>query len=333
MNKKLYELLGAKRIVLYGIGYTGKILMQVLDKKGKCYETFDDNVKGGSLDSYDGIVAYDPDLIIVCSVQKEHTERIKASLSKINTKADIFVPNIYLLASMQMIDTITEIDFSIFEKNDFLDALQNGYLNLECEYYYAGKMKDWYSYHNIRIEKNDVVVDCGASCGAIHDSTPNYFIEATENTIYAFEPEPRAYGFLKEEMKEYKKVKVLNVAVGEKNEKMYFHIGKYSDSCIVDQPTENSIEVDVVKIDDVVEGRVDFIKMDIEGAELAALKGAAQTIKKYKPKLAICVYHKPDDILTIPNFIKELNPKYKIWLVNNEGHYWMGTKVFAKVED
>ncbi len=54
--------------------------------------------------------------------------------------------------------------------------------------------------------------------------------------------------------------------------------------------------------------------MDIEGAEFDALKGAEKTIKKYKPKLAICVYHNPLDIVNIPLYIKELVPEYKIFL-------------------
>lgn len=44
------------------------------------------------------------------------------------------------------------------------------------------------------------------------------------------------------------------------------------------------------------------------------LKGASNTIKTYKPKMAISVYHKPDDLLAIPKFIKNLVPEYKFAL-------------------
>ena len=56
--------------------------------------------------------------------------------------------------------------------------------------------------------------------------------------------------------------------------------------------------------------RVDFIKMDIEGAELAALSGAANVIGRHRPKLAISGYHKPEDLWEIPNKIMDLNPNY-----------------------
>ena len=74
-----------------------------------------------------------------------------------------------------------------------------------------------------------------------------------------------------------------------------------------------SIEVD--KIDNLVSSNVSYIKMDIEGAELEALKGASKVIFLNTPKMAISVYHRPDDITTIPLFISSIfHNLYKLYL-------------------
>ncbi|MDD2207836.1 MAG: FkbM family methyltransferase [Bacilli bacterium] len=77
---------------------------------------------------------------------------------------------------------------------------------------------------------------------------------------------------------------------------------------------EGDIEVETVKIDDDIKGRVTFIKMDIEGGELKALLGLKNKITKYKPKLAISVYHNNNHLWQIPKMLYYLNPKYKFYL-------------------
>jgi FkbM family methyltransferase len=75
--------------------------------------------------------------------------------------------------------------------------------------------------------------------------------------------------------------------------------------------------INTTTIDEIMNGgKVTFIKLDLEGSEINALKGARKTICKYKPKLAISLYHKPQDILEIPLYILSLVPSYTLYIRN-----------------
>lgn len=77
---------------------------------------------------------------------------------------------------------------------------------------------------------------------------------------------------------------------------------------------DGDIRIEVDSIDNLVKAPATFIKMDIEGSEYQALRGAEKTIQKYKPRLAICVYHKPEDIWELPWLIHEIHPEYRFYL-------------------
>lgn len=97
----------------------------------------------------------------------------------------------------------------------------------------------------------------------------------------------------------------------------------------------DEVSFKTVAIDALVdEGRIDrvnFIKMDIEGAELTALRGARQTIERFKPTLAICVYHKLIDFYEIPQFLDELDLGYRFYLQHSTVH-GDETVLFASVD-
>jgi FkbM family methyltransferase len=79
-----------------------------------------------------------------------------------------------------------------------------------------------------------------------------------------------------------------------------------------------SLSVETMAIDDFVREnkleRVDLIKLDIEGAEASTLEGAIETLNRFRPKLAIAGYHKPNDICDLPKLIRQICPSYQIYL-------------------
>ena len=77
------------------------------------------------------------------------------------------------------------------------------------------------------------------------------------------------------------------------------------------------------------DGKADFIKMDIEGAELNALIGAKNLIQKNNPILAICAYHRQEDLITIPQYIKKLNSNYKIYLRKHNKYEFCDLVLYA----
>lgn len=103
------------------------------------------------------------------------------------------------------------------------------------------------------------------------------------------------------------------------------------DGGIYDYCSEQIVEISVDTLDHVLgDEYISFLKMDIEGAEFNALKGAQNVIKTHKPKLAISLYHKPEDLFEIPRYIKSLVPEYKFYL----RHYstgWTETILYAVI--
>jgi FkbM family methyltransferase len=84
---------------------------------------------------------------------------------------------------------------------------------------------------------------------------------------------------------------------------------------VSDAYSEAGVNIPVTALDNIVHDEtVTLIKMDIEGSELEALKGCARTIKRDRPRLCICVYHKPEDIYVIPLYILSLVPDYKFYI-------------------
>jgi len=85
-------------------------------------------------------------------------------------------------------------------------------------------------------------------------------------------------------------------------------------SHIYDKSLEESVSVivPVTTIDEATDATATFIKLEIEGSELRALNGARQTIARNRPQMALSIYHKPEDLLTLTDFVAETDKGYKL---------------------
>lgn len=71
----------------------------------------------------------------------------------------------------------------------------------------------------------------------------------------------------------------------------------------------------MMKVDTMLQGgSASYIKMDVEGSEENALRGAAETIANFRPKLNIALYHRNEDIFKLPLLVNGMNKRYKLYM-------------------
>lgn len=162
---------------------------------------------------------------------------------------------------------------------------------------------------------DEIVIDAGCYDGATAIQFMNWAGDKLKH-IYSFEFDPASAKRCEENLEPYSdKVTLIKKGTWYKDETMYLISGKRAGTGNSSFTNSGSIEVQLTSIDKVVKDeRVTFIKMDVEGSELKSLMGARNTIEKNHPRLAICVYHKVEDIAEIPGYILSLVPEYKFYV-------------------
>ncbi len=198
---------------------------------------------------------------------------------------------------------------------------------------YSGMMKvaEDHQYFNALTLENDfdnrVYIDCGAFDGA---TVKQYidFVEGNYRRIFLFEPSEKNLQIMNENLRSVTNLVVVDKAAWSTRTVLYFNENG-SESTVNEEGDGASVET--IPIDDVVkEEVVSFIKMDIEGSELQALIGARKTIARCLPKLAICCYHKKEDIIDFYLFLKEFIDagKYNLYL-RHHSNYESETVLYA----
>ena len=183
----------------------------------------------------------------------------------------------------------------------------------------------------VPIEDCRSVVDCGAYIG----DTLEEFVELTRRGgqeyahYYAFELDRDNFEKLQDTARKFddgRWIACFPYGVWSEDQVITYGTMASDDSLSIYNPRETQ-KARVVSLDNQLKGMpVSLIKMDIEGSEMEALKGCAGIIREQKPIMAVCVYHRIEDMWEVPLYLKELCGDYDIYM-RHHAEYWVSETV------
>lgn len=186
--------------------------------------------------------------------------------------------------------------------------------NLESMSGYLIRLNDQY-FEDFLALSNEVFVDAGGFDGDTTEQfcnrVPNY------RKVHFFEPSETNMSAARCRLKKRERIEFHPIGLHDCKAELGFNASSGSASSVTETGAER-IRVD--RLDSIISEPIGFIKMDLEGWEMHALRGAAQTIQRYRPKLAISVYHRSSHFREVSEFVLSLCPDYKLRL----RHYTQG---------
>lgn len=283
----LKQLENKNKIVIFGSGMNGITVLRYLKTHGIVPACFADNAKAKWGTQVEGLRIESPK-----EIDFEHVDTVVISPYE----------QVYVDAIHQQLIELGVKEEALLNYKDFCPAM------LEWEQYFDPDI--------IKLHEDEVFIDAGV----LNLGTSLRFMEECQKShvknfkIHAFEPDGASYVRCMDMLKNMPdtNIKLYNAGLWSEDTTLYFSEMGNGASRISKEKTGTSINT--VALDGCVSDPVTFIKMDIEGSELEALKGSREIIKKYRPRLAVCVYHKKEDMVEIPAYIKELVPEYKLYI-------------------
>jgi FkbM family methyltransferase len=164
--------------------------------------------------------------------------------------------------------------------------------------------------------KDEVYVDGGSYDG---DTIRSFIarVRGRFSDVYAFEPDPVTFAKLTDNFRDEPRVHPIHAGLYSHGGSLRFRDDASRGAIFA---ADGEIEMPVTTIDDVLgDRRLTYVKMNIEGAETDALQGGRNAIRKWRPRLALSIYHRASDLWRIPQLVLELNPDYRLYLRQHDG--------------
>ncbi len=313
-------------IVLYGMGNGADKILNVCESKGiKISGVFasdgfvrEKTFHGFKICDYKTAKENFGDMVVLVCFGTGRDDVLQ-NIKRISKETTLYVPDVPVYGN-----TLFYLEFA--RKNK--DKLQTVYSSLSDEWskkVYENtvmfKITGNPNYlYKIETEREETLKLSGVKCakrfldlGAYNGDTALEFLNYSNSaeSIIAVEPDARSYRKLCKNTESHKVITTLNFAISDKEETLYFADKKGRGSSI----GEVGKVVNCTTVDALLNGeKVDYIKFDIEGNEVNAIKGAKKTILGQKPTLCIAAYHKSEDLFSIPLAVNEIRPDYKLYI-------------------
>lgn len=330
-EESVWELLQNSKepVIIYGMGNgADKILAQFEKLNIKCSGVIasDDFVRGQSFRGFTvkrlAQIESEYDSFTVAIAFATQREEVMKNIKSISLKHKTVVPGVpvlgnsicdreFLKNNTEKINRAYELMADDFSKKVFKDALS---------FYYKGELdllwnitsdKDEVFTKILKLSDDEAYLDLGAYRG----DTIEEFLKYTSGRYYsitALEPDAKTFKKLEAFAKGLKNTELYQKGVWSKNDTLLFNSKAGRSSSL---SKSSGVPVEVVSVDSLMGGRkVSYIKMDTEGAEKMAVRGAENTLKIKKPKLNIAAYHTFEDLFDIPLEINKINEKYSFYL-------------------
>ena len=337
LKKTLHE----RPLVLYGAGYLGSLILEDCEERNLVISYICDRNATGILN---GVPIINPQtlqrdfaeaMVLVGSYM--HNDDIISDLMHMGFASEQVIP-----CPVNHVKDACYLPLKSFEKHhldgyawayDFFndDISKQTVLDRICAYLCATPMtvnttsEMYYENGFIILGEQEIFVDGGAYDG---DSVMAFAREIKSSGggyahIYAFEPESANFAKMRQGLSQYPDVSMIPKGLWSTETELSLTLSDVvstSNSFVFETRGRITIpRVPVTSLDVAFAGKADpelptFIKMDIEGAEKEALLGAVDVIKRVKSKLAICAYHKPEDVYELPKTIMSIRDDYHFCL-------------------
>lgn len=327
-TKSVWEKLKStkKPILLYGMGNGADMIIKVLDSFGISWQdTFasDGFVRGHSFHgkrvlSFSEAKERYGDFVIVMTFAV-HDEKTMTFVKELSQRYELYSPTVSVVdGSPFTLDFYKENEDSFLKAYDLLydEKSKEAFFNV-LKYKISGDTKYLFASHSekmnvydeiLHLSDNEVIADLGAYDG----DTIREFTLATNGKykkLIALEPDSKNFRKLSEKTKDMPSIERYNIGAWDKKETILFaKKGGRNSRC-----ETGGVPVEFDSVDSLIKDDITLLKMDIEGAELKALVGATKTIKRCRPKLYVCAYHRNEDMFSLTLKIKELCDDYRIY--------------------